>query len=192
VASDPPSRPPLPVPPGREREAPLGPLEPTGRSPAGASAGGRGNPPRVPTPNDDLNIDVDLEPAFGAAALEVAELQAQVRRLQRRVAAFEAANAELSVATDPVVLAEIWSRVSTWGFEDANPDDGVQSFIAEADAHAAARERAEVALCNLLDRIAHLRRVPRRDCVIIPCSACSDGAPGREVVRHAALRDNER
>ena len=141
---------------------------------------------------DDFNIDVDLEPAFGAAALEVAELQAEVRRLQRRVANFEAANAELSVATEPGALAEIWRRVSTWGFEDASPDDGVQAFIAEADAHAAARERAEVALANLLDRIAHLRRIPCRDCVIIPCPTCSAGAPGREVVRHAALPDDER
>ncbi|MBI5481306.1 MAG: hypothetical protein HY906_20780 [Deltaproteobacteria bacterium] len=141
--------------------------------------------------SDDFNIDVDLEPAFGAASLEVAELQAEVRRLQRRVAAFEAANAELSVATDPGGLAEIWRRVSTWGFEDASPEDGVQAFIAEADAHAAARERAEVALGNLLDRIAHLRRVPCRDCVIIPCPTCSEGGPGREVVRHAALPDDE-
>ena len=140
---------------------------------------------------DDFNIDVDLEPAFGAAALEVAELQAEVRRLQRRVAGFEAANAEMSVAADAAALAEIWHRVSTWGFEDTSPDDGVQSFIAEADAHAAARERAEVALANLLDRVAHLRRIPCRDCVIIPCPACSEGGPGHEVVRHAPLRDDE-
>jgi hypothetical protein len=141
---------------------------------------------------DDFNIDVDLEPAFGAASLEVSELQAEVRRLQRRVAGFEAANAELSVAPDPGALSEIWSRVSTWGFEDASPDDGVQAFIVEADAHAAARERAEVALGNLLDRIAHLRRVPCRDCVIIPCPTCGEGTPGREVVRHAALPKDDR
>ena len=141
---------------------------------------------------DDFNIEVDLEPAFGAAALEVAELQAEVRRLQRRVAGFEAANAELSVAADdPAALAAIWSRVSTWGFEDASPDDGVQSFIVEADAHAAARERAEVSLGNLLDRVAHLRRIPCRDCVIIPCPACSEGGPGHEVVRHAPLREDD-
>jgi hypothetical protein len=140
---------------------------------------------------DDFNIDVDLEPAFGAAALEVAALQAEVRRLQRRVAGFEAANAELSTAADPQALAEIWRRVSTWGFEDTGTEDGVAAFIAEADAHAAARARAEVALGNLLDRVAHLRRVPCRDCVIIPCPTCSENAAGRDVVRHAALPDDE-
>lgn len=168
MASDPPSRPPVPAPPARARER------------------------EGPLIGDDFNIDVDFEPAFGAAALEVAELQAEVRRLQRRVAGFEAANAEMSVAADPAALAEIWSRVSTWGFEDSGPEDGVQSFIAEADAHAAARERAEVGLGNLLDRIAHLRRIPCRDCVIIPCPGCSEGAPGREVVRHAALPDDRK
>jgi hypothetical protein len=166
---------------------------PDGRRPAGPSAAGPGNPVRGPGSSsiDDFNIEVDLEPAFGAAALEVAALQAEVRRLQRRVAGFEAANAELSVAADPAALAEIWRRVSTWGFEHANPDDGVQAFIVEADAHAAARERAEVALGNLLDRVAHLRRVPCRDCVIIPCPACSEGGPAHEVVRHAPLPDDD-
>jgi len=42
-----------------------------------------------------------------------------------------------------------------------------------------------VALGSLLDRISHLRRVPCRDCVIIPCAACSGGAGAREVVRRA-------
>ena len=159
---------------------------------AGSIAGGHGNPPRVPIPGDDFNIDVDLEPAYGAASLEVAELQAELRRLQRRVAAFEAANAELSAAGDPLALAEIWLRVSTWGFEDSGTEDGVAAFIAEADAHAAARERVEVALGNLLDRIAHLRRIPCRDCVIIPCPTCSEGTPGHEVVRHASLPVDKR
>jgi hypothetical protein len=156
------------------------------------------SPPPIPPPlqadaapespaADDFNIDVDLEPAYGAAALEVAELQATIRRLQRRVAGFEAANAELSAAEDQEALAATWERVSTWGFEDASPDDGVAAFIAEADAHAAARERAEVALGALLDRIAHLRRVPCRDCVIIPCPACSQGDRAGERVRRAPL-----
>lgn len=160
---------------------------PTGRYLPVSKPDGRPHPPVA----DDFNIDVDLDPALGAAALEVAELQAEVRRLQRRVAGFEAANAELSVAADAAALAAIWERVSTWGFEYASPDDGVQAFIAEADAHAAARERAEVALSTLLDRVAHLRRIPCRDCVIIPCPTCSEGGPGHEVVRHAPLRDEE-
>jgi hypothetical protein len=139
-----------------------------------------------PPSGEDFNIEVDLEPIAGAASLEVASLQADVRRLQRRIAGFEAANAELSAAESPQALSQVWSRVSTWGFEDAQPDDGVCAILAEATSEGAARARAEEALAELTARVAHLRRIPCRDCVVIPCPACSERAAAG-VVRRASL-----
>jgi hypothetical protein len=146
-------------------------------------------------PSDDFNIDVevDAEPTAGAA-LEVATLKAVVRRLQRRVAGFEAANAELSTAPDAATLLETWKRVSTWGFEDADPDDGVSGIIAEAAAAAESGARAQAALAQAVNRLSHLRRIPCRDCLVIPCPACAAaaGTEAQSVVRRAQLDDDDR
>ncbi|HEY3352947.1 MAG TPA: hypothetical protein VGQ83_06840 [Polyangia bacterium] len=147
-------------------------------------------PPSLSTDDFNIEVDVDLEPT---PALEVAGLRAVLRRLQRRIAGFEAANAELSNAPDASALHEVWRRVSTWGFEDAHPEDGVAGILLEAEAAQEAGARAQAALAHAAARLSHLRRIPCRDCVVIPCPACTRAAAGGDaaVVRRAPLDDAE-
>jgi hypothetical protein len=150
-----------------------------------------------PPPADDFNIEVELEvePA-SSAALDLAALQAELRRLQRRIVGFESANAELSTAPNAAALWETWQLVSTWGFEDADPGDGVTGILAEAEAATEAGARAQAALAQAASRLSHLRRIPCRDCLVIPCPACTEAAGQKEptvrtVVRRAPLDEKK-
>jgi len=145
--------------------------------------------PPEPPPADDFNIEVEVDPEpTPAAALDVSSLQAQVRRLQRRIVGFEAANAELSTAADGAALWEIWQRVSTWGFEDADPGDGVTGILSEAEAAVEAGARAQAALAHAASRLSHLRRIPCRDCLVIPCPACTEAAGQKDPATRTVVR----
>jgi hypothetical protein len=147
-----------------------------------------------PDPSDDFNIEVEVDLApLSPGALEVASLRGEIARLQRRIAGFEAANAELSAAPDAEALLAVWQNVSTWGFEDSHPRDGVCGILAEAAEAQEASARAQAALARAAARVSHLRRIPCRDCVVIPCPACTEAAAnaGATVVRRAPLADEE-